>query len=96
MNFKDAFTDYVERLGYEIWTMNETSTGIHATILVEHGQDNPKQYFTQADYNSSGATATAYKVYLSYKDFENEAITQGFMQTECDHSDSRKCQGLGH
>lgn len=95
MHHKNEFIEYCERRGYEIipGTLSESPAGVSAVI--DAGDITPHEHFTSVIVHDR-QDKNRYSVRLSYRDFENEAITGGFMETDCDHSDTRVCQALGH
>lgn len=96
MNHKEAFTNYVEERGFTLIPNTITENHFGVSAIIETKTFEPILHaFTQVIVHDR-QDKNLFTVRLSYKDFENEAITDGFMETDCNHSDNRICQGLGH
>lgn len=97
MNYEQAFIDYCDERGYAAKDVRYTRTGVYATVTSSDGVVDPS-HFTNV-YNEQQAGRMLPKstnVRLSFVDFENEAITGGLIEPDCDHRDDRICEGLGH
>lgn len=93
MNYKEVFVDYVEdRELVLVGKVEERYTGVYG-VIQSRDQETLKKQFTQL---TRFIGADLIEVRLSYKDFFNETITEGFIQEECSHFDNRVCQALGH
>lgn len=98
MHHKNEFINYCENRGFEvIGEPTEGPAGVSGVIEVKRPIpiNEIVGCFTTAIIHDR-QDKTKFSVRLSYKDFHNEAITGGLIEPDCNHTDGRICEGLGH
>jgi hypothetical protein len=96
-NYKELFGDYCELRGYEVLDAMHTANGITAIVQTDDESFVNPKHFTNC-YHKPETEKTVAEVRLSFKDFDNQAITDNLIDADdgCSHSDKRICEALGH